>query len=78
MVPVMAYVASGTTDRMLAQLPQQVFRTRYKTNVTDDDPEFEGNLSATFPAENPSRRIVSVDWSTPGEVEITWLITAVS
>lgn len=64
-------------ERLLTHPPQQVHRTWYKTLATDD-PDSPGDISATFPAENAARRIIAVDWSKPGEVEITWLITAVT
>jgi hypothetical protein len=48
-------------------------RTWYKT---DADDESVGTFSSPFPAEEPGRRIVAVDWSTPGEVEVTWLVSA--
>jgi hypothetical protein len=52
---------------------QRLMRTWYATDVTADDPAYLGAFSAPFPAEEPTRRIVDVDWSTPGEVMVTWL-----
>lgn len=49
-------------------------RTWYTTDVTPDEPEYVGAFSGPFPAEEPGRRIVAVDWSTPGEVQVTWLV----
>lgn len=53
---------------------QRLMRTWYTTDATDDEPDYLGAFSADFPAETPARRIVSVDWSTRGEVMVTWLI----
>jgi hypothetical protein len=49
-------------------------RSWYPTDVSADDPEYVGSFSDPFPAEDDTRRIVDVDWSTPGEVQVTWLI----
>lgn len=50
---------------------QRLMRVWYKTDVFPDEPEF----SDPFPAETASRRVVDVDWSNPGEVRVTWLVT---
>ncbi len=39
------------------------------------DPAYVGTRSNPFP-ENPSWQIVDVDWSPPGEVQVTYLIPA--
>jgi len=44
----------------------------------EKDPEYVGSFSSVFPPPNSSREIVAVDWSVPGEVEVTWLISATS
>lgn len=52
-------------------------RTWYKTDVVDDEPEYVGANSDPFPHPdnlNGPGRIVSVDWGTRGEVEVTWLV----
>lgn len=57
---------------------QRLMRTWY---ATDAEPRVgpeagsDGTFSAPFPAEEETRRIVAVDWSTPGEVMVTWLVT---
>ena len=55
---------------------KHLMRTWYKTDVSDDDPEYVGNTSATIPARafESGYQIVAVDWSTHGEVEVTFLI----
>lgn len=57
---------------------QRLMRTVYPTDAADDDPAYIGAFSDLFPAENPSRRIVAVDWSTKGQVEVTWLLDAMA
>ena len=54
---------------------QRLHRTWYSTDVDPADPGYVGAFSDRFPAESASRRIVDVDWSTPGEVQVTWLIS---
>lgn len=46
-------------------------RVIYRTDAED---EYGGMFSDPFPAEDDTRRIVAVDWSTPGEVTVTWLV----
>jgi len=53
-------------------------RTVYPTDAADDDPTYIGTFSDPFPAESASRRIVAVDWSTKGQVQVTWLIDAMA
>jgi hypothetical protein len=58
---------------------KQLMRTWYKTDRdVEKDPEYIGAFSTVFPPTNSSREIVGVDWSTPGEVEVTYLISATS
>ena len=56
---------------------QRLHRAVYRTDANDDDPAYMGAFSDWFPAEESRmeiRRIVAVDWSTKGQVEVTWLI----
>jgi hypothetical protein len=55
---------------------QRLMRVAYPTDVIQAEPEYIGSFSSPFPAESPGRRIVAVDWSKHGEVEVTWLVTA--
>ena len=55
---------------------QKLMRIGYKTDLSETDPDYWGAFSAPFPAEDSTRRIVAVDWSTPGEVIVTWLVPA--
>lgn len=55
---------------------QRLMRTVYETDYDPNEPEYPGNFSTPFPHEEPTRRIVAVDWSTPGQVEVTWLVPA--
>lgn len=55
----------------------RLHRTWYPTDVTDEDPDYVGAFSDPFP--DPRHRtdgaqIVHVDWSKPGEVQVTYLI----
>jgi hypothetical protein len=52
---------------------QRLHRTWYRTDVEDAEPEYLGMFSDPFPAEDPDRKIVKVDWSQRGWVEVTWL-----
>lgn len=56
----------------------RLLRTVYKTDATDDEPEYVGTQSDPIPAPdqgvNAGWRIVGVDWSKRGEVEVTWLV----
>ena len=55
---------------------KRLMRTWYPTDLNrDEDPEYVGAFSDPFPAEDETMRIVAVDWSTPGEVQVTWLIS---
>ncbi len=51
-------------------------RIWYTTDITAESPEYVGAFSAPFPAEDKQKRIVAVNWTTRGEVEVTWLIKA--
>jgi hypothetical protein len=53
---------------------QRLERTWYKTDIDPSDADYVGTFSAQFPAEDATRRIVRVDWSPRGEVEVTWLV----
>ena len=53
---------------------QRLMRTWYKTDGVRG--EYIGAFSNPFPVEKDGRRIVAVDWSETGEVEVTWLIPA--
>ena len=53
----------------------RLMRTWYKTDVTEDDPTYKGSFSAPFPAQMAAK-IVHVDWSVRGEVEVTYVIPA--
>ena len=55
----------------------RLMRTWYKTDVTEDDPTYEGSFSAPFPAQMAAK-IVGVNWSVRGGVEITYVIEATS
>jgi hypothetical protein len=50
-------------------------RAVYPTDASDDDLTYIGAFSDLFPSEEATRRIVAVDWSTRGQVEVTWLIS---
>lgn len=52
----------------------RLMRTWYKTDATDDEPEYVGGFSNEFPTPTDERQIVAVDWSKRGEVEVTWLL----
>jgi hypothetical protein len=54
---------------------QRLMRSWYATDVAEDDPDYVGSFSDRFPAEDDTRRIVAVDWSKRGEVEVTWLVS---
>lgn len=55
---------------------QKLMRVAYPTDYNPSEPEYIGSFSAPFPAMGSDRTIVAVDWSKPGEVEVTWLIPA--
>jgi hypothetical protein len=46
---------------------QKLMRVVYPTDRDPAEPEYIGSFSGEFPAEGSGRRIVAVDWSTPGE-----------
>ena len=58
---------------------QRLMRIVYRTDYDENEPDYPGGrFSDPFPAEGDGPRdpgrIVAVDWSTPGEVEVTWLV----
>jgi hypothetical protein len=53
---------------------QKLMRTWYKTDA--EPGTYDGAFSDPFPGETPDRKIIAVDWSTVGEVEVTWLVSA--
>lgn len=53
---------------------QRLMRVVYATDATDEDLTYQGAFSEVFPAEEFGRRILAVDWSVRGQVEITWLV----
>lgn len=53
----------------------RLMRVWYRTDVDEEEPDYLGAFSRPFPAPDDSRKIVDVDWSTRGEVQVTWLIT---
>lgn len=56
---------------------KKLMRTTYKTDATDDEPEYIGAFSDPFP--DPGDRgalIVNVDWGVRGEVEVTYMVPA--
>jgi len=55
---------------------QKLMRVWYPTDVDPGEPEYAGAFSDPFPAEDPTRRIVAVDWSNRGVVVVTWLVAA--
>lgn len=57
---------------------KRLMRTRYPTDVNNEDPDYIGTFSAEFP--DPARStstIVGVDWSERGFVWVTYLIPVV-
>lgn len=54
---------------------QRLLRIEYGTDYSDAQPEYPGNFSDPFPAADDTRKIVDVDWSNPGYVTITWLVS---
>ena len=53
---------------------KRLVRVTYKTDIREDEPEYIGSFSSSFP--DPASRgaqIVNVDWSVRGEVEVTYL-----
>jgi hypothetical protein len=53
-----------------------LMRTWYATDATDAEPEYRGAFSGTIPdsAFWDDRRIVNIDWSERGQVEVTFLV----
>lgn len=52
---------------------QRLMRITYSTDARDDEPDYWGAFSAPFPKRDEAQ-IVGVDWSTRGEVVVTYLI----
>lgn len=50
----------------------RLHRVFIRTDYNPDDPEYLGALSAPF-MDDDNAEIVGVDWSVPGEVEVTYL-----
>jgi hypothetical protein len=52
-----------------------LMRTWYKTDATDEEPEYGGVFSGSIPdrAFEDGTKIVDVDWSVRGEVCVTYL-----
>ena len=59
----------------MSERRQRLMRSWYPTDANAED-GYAGAFSDPFPAEEPARRIIAVDWSKPGEVEVTWLISS--
>lgn len=54
-----------------------LMRTWYSTDADETDPEYMGAFSADIPekwTDLDGWKIIAVDWSKRGEVEVTWLI----
>ncbi len=55
-----------------------LMRITYQTDATDDELEYQGSFSYSFPTPGEGLQIggqiVAVDWSVRGQVEVTWLI----
>ena len=52
-----------------------LMRGYYRTDATSAEPEYEGMVSDTIPGTAlVGRQIVGVDWTTRGEVMVTWLL----
>jgi hypothetical protein len=54
----------------------KLMRTWYQTDYDENEPEYVGSFSGVIPnipLMNGSQ-IIHVDWSTPGQVEVTFLI----
>lgn len=45
------------------------------TDYDPNEPEYPGNISGPFMLDDDTQQIVDVDWSTPGEVWVTYLET---
>lgn len=57
-------------------------RTVYSTDYDGKDPIYPGRFSSSIPKPdhgmNRGSHIIAVDWSTQGEVEVTWLVSGPS
>jgi hypothetical protein len=52
-----------------------LMRTVYRTDATVEEPEYIGSFSDTIPASALGQgRIVNIDWSIRGWVEVTFLV----
>lgn len=50
-------------------------RATYRTDATDDEPQYAGMESGTIPGRAlREREIVGVDWSVRGQVTVTFLL----
>lgn len=52
---------------------KRLMRTWYKTDVEPGDEEYVGSFSGPIP-DNVVGKIVAVDWSKRGEVEVTYVV----
>jgi hypothetical protein len=59
----------------MKRLMRAWYRTDAATNADPADAEYVGTFSDPFNT-NPTWQIVDVDWSPPGEVQVTYLIPA--
>ena len=55
---------------------KKLMRVAYRTDVSDDDPDYIGSFSEPFPDQGNGATIVGVDWSVRGVVEVTFLVSA--
>lgn len=58
----------------MSQSLSRLMRTTYRTDVSDEDPDYWGAFSVEFPTPDADRQIVGVDWSAKGEVTVTYLM----
>lgn len=55
-------------------LPRHLMRTIYRTDATEEEPDYLGSFSDTIPASALDQgEVVNVDWSHRGWVEVTFL-----
>jgi hypothetical protein len=52
----------------------RLMRTWYKTDASDEDPEYVGAFSGEIPKPKDGEEIVGVNWSERGWVEVTYLL----
>lgn len=56
-------------------MAMRLMRVWYDTDARyHDNPEYLGAFSVPMGNEGPNGRIVAVDWSQRGVVEVTWLV----